>query len=745
MDTKLIQTIQKILKDFEVKIGDLEREIEDIKENVPDLDIVLDHMKGEKGDKPVYGVDWNLSEEEIQAILEAVKPVAGVDYKIPKDGRDAVISQELINKIVSTVQSTVRDGKDGRDGVDGIDGLDGSPDEPKDIVKKLQSLKGDARLDKSAIKGLETVIGQSDLDRAIEILDKRTQYLINKVTTSSGGGGPVTGLTGNPKQVVYIDNLGNGTGDGLFTRDSMTNETTIAFQTYATGAVNDGISQEVRWRADNQGTIGNSISLVFNGVDDTDTVLANWNAANPSNTISVVGGTGNFVPSAQTVTFGGGGIAGYYETLDLLGQGFQYAGSLYSDGANKFIANGLLDTGDAGIRPSISAIDFATGEQSIIQVETNRIDIRSDSASDSTQLSFEQGLGVRLQYNSSVYGLSGIEADAAGRLKFYSNSYQWIWATADGTNGQALVTDGAGNLSFATITATAPLTQNYIGFGDASNVLTGDTSFQYDLSNLQFTQTVPNNTGNSGATTSPLSFGAASFTGSGLDDLTLTWDSTIYKSKKYGGNLQIQITQTSPDKFSWTYTGSYSETIGSGTDVAITPGLPQILFDSQGRHIADITFASGSGHTMGDRWNAGTSLSSYTWGSVLTDGSRNFMVSSPVIGQYFGGDAQYLSYLGGSGTRWEITDTLGEFGIFAPRYFRVEAPGGNTAVLADMENDIWKHYTSGFYIRNTGDTNTWLTTDGNGGTTQIGNVSGAKIPNSPKVSVISHRVPLPPR
>ena len=42
-----------------------------------------------------------------------------------------------------------------------------------------------------------------------------------------------------------------------------------------------------------------------------------------------------------------------------------------------------------------------------------------------------------------------------------------------------------------------------------------------------------------------------------------------------------------------------------------------------------------------------------------------------------------------------------------------------------MQNDIWRQYTSGFYIRNTGDTNTWFTTDGNGGTTQIGNVSGA--------------------
>ena len=78
---------------------------------------------------------------------------------------------------------TMKDGEDGLDGEKGEQGekgKDGSPDTPKEIKDKLETLKGDKRLDKSAIKGLEKVISSEDLDRAISILDQRSQYLINK-------------------------------------------------------------------------------------------------------------------------------------------------------------------------------------------------------------------------------------------------------------------------------------------------------------------------------------------------------------------------------------------------------------------------------------------------------------------------------------------------------------------------------------------------------------------------------------
>ncbi len=60
-------------------------------------------------------------------------------------------------------------------------------DTSEDIRNKLELLTGDERLDKSAIRGLEGVVDQEGLDRAIGILDKRTQFLINKPSTSSSG------------------------------------------------------------------------------------------------------------------------------------------------------------------------------------------------------------------------------------------------------------------------------------------------------------------------------------------------------------------------------------------------------------------------------------------------------------------------------------------------------------------------------------------------------------------------------
>jgi hypothetical protein len=54
------------------------------------------------------------------------------------------------------------DGKDGVDGKDGENGKDGSPDTPTQIVEKLETLEGDTRLDKKAIKGLEEM--EKDLE-----------------------------------------------------------------------------------------------------------------------------------------------------------------------------------------------------------------------------------------------------------------------------------------------------------------------------------------------------------------------------------------------------------------------------------------------------------------------------------------------------------------------------------------------------------------------------------------------------
>lgn len=60
------------------------------------------------------------------------------------------------------------------------DGIDGSPDTGKEIVAKLQKLKGNDRLDKSAIKGLE------DIEKGVS---KILQDFRSSMSGQKGGGG----------------------------------------------------------------------------------------------------------------------------------------------------------------------------------------------------------------------------------------------------------------------------------------------------------------------------------------------------------------------------------------------------------------------------------------------------------------------------------------------------------------------------------------------------------------------------
>lgn len=57
----------------------------------------------------------------------------------------------------------------------------------------------------------------------------------------------------------------------------------------------------VEYIADNDGALGNSILLQYNGVYDIDTVVGNWNTNNPSNTVSSDAADGSVVPPAGDV------------------------------------------------------------------------------------------------------------------------------------------------------------------------------------------------------------------------------------------------------------------------------------------------------------------------------------------------------------------------------------------------------------------------------------------------------------
>jgi hypothetical protein len=86
---------------------------------------------------------------------------------------------------------------------------------------------------------------------------------------------------------------------------TVTSEETPAVAAYTTVTIG---SEIVTITADTLGITGNSVSLVFDGVDDLDTVIDAWNTANPSNTVSH-DATGDEVPSAQTLELDQGSAA----------------------------------------------------------------------------------------------------------------------------------------------------------------------------------------------------------------------------------------------------------------------------------------------------------------------------------------------------------------------------------------------------------------------------------------------------
>jgi len=61
-----------------------------------------------------------------------------------------------------------------------------------------------------------------------------------RIVGGSGGSGPFTGITGTPTEIAYFDLAGNGYSDALATRDPLTNETYIGYETGA-GQFSNGL------------------------------------------------------------------------------------------------------------------------------------------------------------------------------------------------------------------------------------------------------------------------------------------------------------------------------------------------------------------------------------------------------------------------------------------------------------------------------------------------------------------------
>jgi hypothetical protein len=150
----------------------------------------------------------SLSDEQLSTINEKVNFIDGIkdDFKSLFVG-ELNEAKKLLKELSKIKATHGRDGMDGLHGLDGVngqngldgkDGKDGSPDTRTQIVEKINTGKeNDLKIERKQIEGLDNFVEQKNLDRAISILDQRTQFLINKRATSTNSGGGTWGsITG---------------------------------------------------------------------------------------------------------------------------------------------------------------------------------------------------------------------------------------------------------------------------------------------------------------------------------------------------------------------------------------------------------------------------------------------------------------------------------------------------------------------------------------------------------------------
>lgn len=167
----------------------VDEKVEQIEQTYPKALQLVEKLKGKDGKDA----------DEKRIVNEVLRRIPR-----PEDGRDAD-EEKIIREVLRKIPRP-EDGQDAKVDYDSIiERVLGllperpmvSSDTAEDIRNKLELLDGEERLKRSAIEGLED-FDPAITKRAIDILDKRTEYLINKATaatftlTTTGSSGPAT-------------------------------------------------------------------------------------------------------------------------------------------------------------------------------------------------------------------------------------------------------------------------------------------------------------------------------------------------------------------------------------------------------------------------------------------------------------------------------------------------------------------------------------------------------------------------
>ena len=121
-----------------------------------------------------------------------------------------------------------------------------------------------------------------------------------------------------------------------------------------------GGSSIITITASTVGSQGNSVELLADGSSNVNTLIANWNIANPSNTIALTSGNGLQVPSfGATMTLTAGADAGIIDLAGGLANSIQLAGGLTSTPFN-LISGGVVVGDQATIGNEFNVLNQGT-------------------------------------------------------------------------------------------------------------------------------------------------------------------------------------------------------------------------------------------------------------------------------------------------------------------------------------------------------------------------------------------------
>lgn len=162
------------------------------------LQVVLDIVKKHKDEFKQVTADNQAVFDQVINYLDQqhgilVNKLATTEKSVSQETKE--LKKEFKNNLkqlrdfIDEAKSQIKDGYTpvkGVDYFDGKDGKDGSPDTGEQIIEKINA--SNTLIDLERIAGSKGFITQTELDRAITILDQRTSFLLQKTTPTTSGG-----------------------------------------------------------------------------------------------------------------------------------------------------------------------------------------------------------------------------------------------------------------------------------------------------------------------------------------------------------------------------------------------------------------------------------------------------------------------------------------------------------------------------------------------------------------------------